>query len=216
MKEKQKCTTCGSCGMPLLNPEDHAKNKEMDVCIHCVKEDGTLKSYGEIIQGTADHFVQTQGITKEAAVKIALQLIENLPYWEQREILKCTPLSVSIRAPFNKTYEFISNPENLPLYSGFVKKIYKRGELWMGETSEGILPHRIITDEQFGIFDVYVTEPNGFELSVCSRLIRNKSGCEYITTVFCPPMVNEEIYKKWVEIVRKELLDLKKIIEQMT
>ncbi|QLH34775.1 MAG: AraC family transcriptional regulator [Parachlamydiaceae bacterium] len=78
----KKCMTCGSCGMPLLKSEDYAKGDlNSEVCRYCVDQDGSMKSYEEILQGTAAHFMKTQGITKTAANVMAKQLMETLPYW---------------------------------------------------------------------------------------------------------------------------------------
>jgi hypothetical protein len=217
MKQKEKCIACGSCGMPLQTAQDHAMGDETsDICCYCVKPDGTMKSYEEILQGTVDHFIAWQGITKEAAMTTARELLDKLPYWNTRvkNMMKCTPLSVSIEAPFDVAFSFISNPENIPLYSGFVRRMYKEGTIWMGETSEGVLVHRIIADRSLGVFDVFVAETEDFELPVCSRLIPNGSRCEYITAVVHPPMIDDNTYQEWVEKTRQELVKLKGLIEK--
>lgn len=214
----QKCQSCGSCGMPLLRPEDHASGDETsELCCYCVREDGTPKNYQEVLKGMAEYFIQSQGITQEAAQKIAYQVMDNLPYWTLKEkgMMKCTPLSISINRSFEEAFRFISNPENIPLYSGFVKKIVKQGDVWMGETSEGTLPHRIVVNEQFGIFDIAVTEPSGFELQICSRLIANGKGCEYVTAIYQPPMIDDKVYQEWIGKVQLELLRMKQLIERL-
>lgn len=129
-------------------------------------------------------------------------------------MMRCTPLSVSINSSYAKAFGFLSNPENIPTYSGFVKKIVKQGDVWMGETSEGFLQHHIVTNEQFGIVDIAVTEPSGFELQICSRLIPNGKGCEYVTMVYQPPMIDDKVYQEWIGKVQLELLKIKQLIER--
>lgn len=80
---KQKCATCSSCGMPLEKAEDHAHGDVSNPhCIYCVHQDGSLKSYKEIHEGTVNHFMQWQGIEEGAAKKMATEMLQELPFWK--------------------------------------------------------------------------------------------------------------------------------------
>jgi hypothetical protein len=78
-----RCQSCNSCGMPFEKAEDHALgNTENEYCAYCVHPDGTLKSYDEILLGTAEFLIQSQGIDKKAAEAIARETLQNLPAWK--------------------------------------------------------------------------------------------------------------------------------------
>jgi hypothetical protein len=78
----QRCDFCNSCGMPFEKPEDHAFNDESSVyCHYCVGEDGSLKSYDEVLQGMIGHFVESQGIDPSAARSMSEGILKKLPAW---------------------------------------------------------------------------------------------------------------------------------------
>jgi hypothetical protein len=82
---KKKCTSCASCGMPLLKPEDHALGRvDSELCHYCAHPDGTPKTYDEVLTGMSDYFVHSQNIHPNAARDMAMQTMEKLPYWSQR------------------------------------------------------------------------------------------------------------------------------------
>ncbi len=79
----QLCQSCSSCGMPFEKPEDHALgNPQNEYCTYCTREDGTLKSYEEILKGMAEYLVSSQGIDKSAAQTVAEETLKNLPAWK--------------------------------------------------------------------------------------------------------------------------------------
>ncbi|MGA7305620.1 MAG: zinc ribbon domain-containing protein [Rhodothermales bacterium] len=43
---------CLSCGMPMAGPEDHGGgDHNNDWCVHCCHQDGTHKTYQEVLDG---------------------------------------------------------------------------------------------------------------------------------------------------------------------
>jgi Putative zinc ribbon domain len=80
------CPSCYSCGMPLKQPSDFAcgdiKNK---YCSHCTDEKGKLKPYQEIVEGTANYLVHSQGLNRSAALEIAENMISKQPEWQKRK-----------------------------------------------------------------------------------------------------------------------------------
>ena len=75
--------TCISCGMPMTKAEDFPQGDETkDYCIHCAREDGTMQSYTEKVEGTTGFLVRTQGLDKEAAHGMAIRLLSKLPAWQ--------------------------------------------------------------------------------------------------------------------------------------
>lgn len=75
---------CIACGMPMNKKEDYAMGDEnKDYCIYCMRPDGSMQSYEEKLESTADFIVKTQGIDKEAARLSAKDIMSKLPAWKK-------------------------------------------------------------------------------------------------------------------------------------
>ena len=76
---------CIACGMPMNKKEDYAMGDEAkDYCKYCMREDGSMQSYEEKLSGMAEFVVRTQGIDKNAANKVAREMMSKLPAWNNR------------------------------------------------------------------------------------------------------------------------------------
>lgn len=83
MSENAK--TCIACGMPMQRPEDFAMgDASKDYCVHCAREDGTMRSYDEAILGMTQFIVSTQGLDESAAREAAARMMADLPAWKDR------------------------------------------------------------------------------------------------------------------------------------
>ena len=75
---------CIACGMPMTKPEDYPNQDESkDYCIYCARPDGSMQSYPEKLEGTADFLVKTQGLDKKAAHEAAIRILAKLPAWKE-------------------------------------------------------------------------------------------------------------------------------------
>ena len=80
---KQKCESCNSCGMPLENKEDFAlSDTSSSYCKYCVDESGKLLSYDTVLKNNAHYFQESQGLTEQAATKMAKDLLVSMPAWK--------------------------------------------------------------------------------------------------------------------------------------
>jgi len=78
----EKCPSCGSCGMPLDRPDDHAcGDVRIPFCRYCTDAAGELRPYDEILRMNADHFVRSQGVHETAAQRMAAELLAGMPAW---------------------------------------------------------------------------------------------------------------------------------------
>jgi len=78
-----KCESCNSCGMPLENKEDFALADTSAIyCKYCVNEVGQLLPYTEILKNNAHYYKESQGITEQAATKMAKDLLQSMPAWK--------------------------------------------------------------------------------------------------------------------------------------
>lgn len=75
--------TCISCGMPMTEPGHHAmSDPSKEYCIHCAKEDGSMRSYDETLAGMTHLMVNSQGMTEEAARNAVKEMMAKLPAWK--------------------------------------------------------------------------------------------------------------------------------------
>ena len=80
---KPKCKSCSSCGMPIENPKDFSLgDTSSDYCRYCTDKSGKLLPYEKILKANADYFKESQGLTNEAAHKMATDLLKSQPAWK--------------------------------------------------------------------------------------------------------------------------------------
>ena len=79
----QKCKSCGSCGMPLEKKEDFALgDPAQSYCQYCTNKKGTLLPFEEVLKMNAKFYVESQGVTQDAALKMAVDLLRSQPAWK--------------------------------------------------------------------------------------------------------------------------------------
>ncbi len=77
--------TCISCGMPMEKAESFAMGDvNKDYCVHCAREDGSMRSYDEALEGMTMFMMKTQGFEKVAATKAVKEMMAKLPAWKDR------------------------------------------------------------------------------------------------------------------------------------
>lgn len=80
---KTRCESCNSCGMPLQNAEDFAMGDETaNFCRYCVDKEGKLLPFDKILKSNASYFQESQGLTEQAATKMAKDLLVSMPAWK--------------------------------------------------------------------------------------------------------------------------------------
>ena len=116
-------------------------------------------------------------------------------------------LSVNLDAPFESVWIFISDPQNLHLWTvDFVLEPpqLKSGDVFIIQTPRGPLELFIRADKESGVIDFHIGVGGKFRQTP-SRLLRNgEAGCIYIFTQFEPPNAPSGLFEKLVENVRKE------------
>lgn len=79
----KRCESCNSCGMPLEKPEDYALGDiQTKYCVYCTDSKGHLKTFDEILEGMTTFLMSSQGLAKEAAHRMAQEVLETLPAWK--------------------------------------------------------------------------------------------------------------------------------------
>lgn len=73
---------CIACGMPMEKAEDFAGGDVLkDFCAYCANDDGTMKTYDEVLGGVTSFIVTTQGLDENAARETAKSMMSKLPAW---------------------------------------------------------------------------------------------------------------------------------------
>ena len=81
--ENKKCKSCSSCAMPMEKTEDFALgDSRRDLCRYCTDEAGNLLPFEKILEANANYYVESQGVTQSAAIKMASELLKNQPAWK--------------------------------------------------------------------------------------------------------------------------------------
>ena len=74
---------CISCGMPMRTKEDHPLgDTSKDYCVHCAREDGSMKSFEEVLEGMAGFLRKTQGLSPDQARTAARSALVQNPAWK--------------------------------------------------------------------------------------------------------------------------------------
>lgn len=78
--------TCIACGMPMTKASDFAMGDESkDYCVYCAREDGTMQSYPEKLEGMTEFLIRTQGLDPNAAREMAILSMAKLPAWQNEK-----------------------------------------------------------------------------------------------------------------------------------
>ncbi len=125
-------------------------------------------------------------------------------------------LDISIARDPDAVYAFASNVENFPQWaSGLGESVRRAGEDWIVETKAGLLKLRMTPPNPFRILDHTVYLPSGAEVTVPFRVLAAPGGgSEVILTLFRQPDLSEEDFARDREMVRRDLLALKQIMER--
>lgn len=68
--------------MPMEKKEDYPGGDESkDYCVHCAREDGSMKSYDEAVVGMTHFLIQSQGLDEKVANDMAIKHLSKMPAW---------------------------------------------------------------------------------------------------------------------------------------
>jgi len=131
-------------------------------------------------------------------------------------IVESRSLSVSINRNPDDVYAFVSNPENLPQWApAFCKSVRRAGAEWIIETPDGPVKIRFATLNEFRVADHYVSPAPGVEFYVPLRVLANgPDGSEVVLTLFRQPEMSEEVFRRDLEMVNRDLASLKSSLEK--
>jgi hypothetical protein len=128
---------------------------------------------------------------------------------------KSRHVNISISRSADKVYDFVSNPQNLPLWAGGLSGSIKNvnGE-WVAESPMGTVKIRFADKNRFGILDHDVTLPSGETFNNPMRVISNGDGSELVFTLYQRPGMSDSDFEKDEEQIKTDLAKLKTLIEK--
>lgn len=128
---------------------------------------------------------------------------------------KSRHVNISISRSADKVYDFVSNPQNLPLWAGGLSGSIKNvnGE-WVAESPMGTVKIRFADKNRLGILDHDVTLPSGETFNNPMRVISNGDGSELVFTLYQRPGMSDRDFEKDEQQIRMDLERLKTLIEK--
>jgi hypothetical protein len=131
------------------------------------------------------------------------------------EIYPSKTLTVTVACPPEQVYAFVSNPERLPHWAtGLCKAVSRVGDEWIAETADGEVRVRFADPNQYGVLDHVVILPSRESVHVPMRVVPNGAGSEVLFTLFQLPGMTDDKFAEDAEMVRRDLLALKQLLER--
>ena len=129
-------------------------------------------------------------------------------------MLTSMTLSISIVRKPEEVYAFVSNVRNLPKWApAFCKSVQPAGSEWIVETPDGPVTLSMTQKNPMGILDHHVVFSSGGNVFVPMRVVPNESGSEVLFTLFRQPSMPDEKFTGDIQLVRRDLASLKRVLE---
>jgi hypothetical protein len=124
-------------------------------------------------------------------------------------------ISTSIARTTREVYDFVSDPENLPLWAaGLSGSISNIDGAWIAESGLGRVRVEFAPPNEFGVLDHTVTLATGESFYNPVRTFANDEGGEIMFTLFRRPDVDDGEFEADAAAVARDLATLKSILER--
>lgn len=124
-------------------------------------------------------------------------------------------LSISIGAPAQDIYDYVSSYENLPSWAAGLSgsSMKQEGADWFADSPMGRVKVKFVDRNVFGVLDHFVTLPTGARFYNPMRVVPNGDGSDVVFTLFrWRGMTDEEFANDGAQI-EADLRKLKGILE---
>lgn len=123
-------------------------------------------------------------------------------------------ISTPIDRPAQETYDYASNPANLPAWAaGLSGSVEFVDGQWVAESPMGRVVLAFAPANDFGVLDHRVTLPSGQTVDNPMRVIADGQGCDVVFTVRRQPGMTDEEFDRDADAVRADLATLKRVLE---
>lgn len=127
--------------------------------------------------------------------------------------------TISINSNFEKVFEYLVDPKNLPSWTSAFKVADKHSAILVTPSGEVQIKLNVVSDKTSGIIDWHMIFPDNSVGITYSRVVSiNKHEVLYSFIMLTPPVPPEQIEKvleAQIETLKKELRNLKKIMEKI-
>ncbi|SRR6266508_2538838 len=125
-------------------------------------------------------------------------------------------VAVSIDRDWREVYDFVSVPENFPVWAaGLGKGFEGSGDEWRAEDPEGRpIRIRFSPRNEYGVLDHTVAAGEGPETYNAMRVVSNGTGAEVLFTVVRMPGTTEDAFGADAAAVERDLNALKALLER--
>ena len=128
---------------------------------------------------------------------------------------KSRHVSITISRSADEVYDFVSNPQNLPLWAGGLGGSIKNvNGNWVAQSPMGTVKIRFADKNKFGILDHDVTLPSGETFYNPMRVISNRDGSELIFTLYQRSGMSDGDFKNDEQQIKSDLERLKALMEK--
>jgi len=127
--------------------------------------------------------------------------------------MKSRTLSLAIDAAPERVYAFASNPENLPRWVPFFKRVAFADGDWVAETEAGRVVFEFVHDNDLGVLDHTLMLADGEVITNPMRVIANGAGSELLFTLMQRAGVSDDAFMEDAERVLHDLQTLKRLLE---
>lgn len=123
-------------------------------------------------------------------------------------------MSISVDRDPDDVYSYVCDPRHLPEWAPrFAKSVHQEGSGWVVETADGPMGIAFVPANRFGVLDHRVTADDGLDSLNPMRVIANGDGSEVLFTLFQPPGVANDRFRRDLRVVESDLRMLKRVLE---
>ncbi|MCG6167674.1 SRPBCC family protein [Leptospira sp. FAT2] len=125
-------------------------------------------------------------------------------------------VSISVGVSWKTAYEFLSEPKNFPEWASGLCKSIRPGpnEEWIIEAPQGTLKAIFTPKNPYGILDHTVILNETDRIANPLRILPNGEGSEILFTLFKTPNMTQEKFEEDAAWVKKDLNELKALLER--
>jgi hypothetical protein len=111
-------------------------------------------------------------------------------------------------------YAFVSTPDNLPRWAaGLSSGIRRVDREWVADSPMGAVKVRFAAPNALGVLDHDVVLPSGETVHNPLRVVANGTASELTFTLFRRPGMTEQQFVADADAVRRDLSELKRLLE---
>jgi hypothetical protein len=122
-------------------------------------------------------------------------------------------ISITVARPVKVVYEYLAAPEKYSEWSFFLTSARPEGDRWIFETPNGPVHVKFVERNAYGVLDHWVTVGGDAAIYVPLRVVAHGHESAVLFTVFRQSEMSDQDYDADIAAVRKDLENLKRVLE---